>query len=134
MHVQPYLMFEGRCEEAFEFYRTAIDAKLERKLYFKDNPDPNMGPHDHPEKVMHMSFKVGDSTFMASDGRCLGKAKFEGFALSLLVADAAQVAKYFNALAAGGQVQMPLAKTFFSPMFGMVADKFGVTWMVLAQQ
>jgi PhnB protein len=79
---------------------------------------------------MHSVLRIGDSMVLASDGRCLGKPSFQGFALSLTAADEAEAGRLFNVLADGGQVQMPLAKTFFSPSFGMVADRFGVSWMV----
>ena len=129
--VQPYLFFDGCCEQAIEFYRKAIGAQVEMQLRFKDSPDPSACmPGIDPGKVMHASFRVGASTILASDGRCTGKPEFEGFALSLTVPDVAQAGRLFAALSEGGQVQMPLAKTFFSPRFGMVADRFGVTWMI----
>ena len=133
MPVQPYLFFDGRCEEAAEFYRRALDAKIEMMMRFKDNPEPaqpGMVPPGAENKVMHMALQIGDTMVLASDGHCLAKPDFKGFALSFTVADPAEADRRFNALADGGQVQMPLAKTFFSPCFGMVADKFGVSWMV----
>jgi PhnB protein len=132
MLVQPYLFFDGRCEEAMEFYRKALDAKVVTLARFKDSPDPSMCmPGIDPNKVMHACFRVGDTTMMASDGQCTGQARFQGFSLSLTVPDAAKAEQVFTALGDGGQVQMPLNKTFFSPRFGMVADRFGVSWMVL---
>ena len=135
MLVQPYLCFDGRCEEALEFYRGALGAEVEFLMRFKDNPeketcDPNMAAPGSEDKVMHSTVRVGDSVFMASDGRCSGQAKFDGFSLSLTVSNEAEAEKRFAALSDGGKVQMPLAKTFFSPSFGMVADRFGVSWMV----
>lgn len=133
--VQPYLFFDGRCEEAIEFYRSALGAEVRRLLRFKESPEPakpGMVPPGAEDKVMHASIQVGDTTVMMSDGRCQGQPQFQGFALSLVVPDAATADRYFNGLANGGQVRMALAKTFFSPRFGMVADKFGVMWMVLA--
>jgi PhnB protein len=126
--VQPYLFFDGRCDEALEFYRKALGAEIGMLMRFKDSPEPCGDAA--PDKVMHASFCVGGSTILASDGRCSGKPAFEGFGLSLTVPNAAEAERLFNALADGGQVQMPLAKTFFSPSFGMVADRFGVSWMV----
>ena len=131
MQVQPYLMFGGRCEEAVEFYRTALGAHSVMLKRFKEAPDPNMCQPGTDDKVMHMSFQIGDSTILASDGRCEGKTNFQGFSLTLTADDEAEAEHFFNALADGGQVQMPLAKTFFSPRFGMVADRFGLSWMVL---
>ena len=131
MQVQPYLFFDGRCEEALEFYKSTLGAKVEMLMRFKDSPEPTMAPPDAGEKVMHASLRIGDTTVMASDGRCGGRPSFAGFALSLNVADEAEAERRFAALADGGQVQMPLAKTFFSPRFGMVADRFGVPWMIV---
>jgi PhnB protein len=133
MQVQPYLFFDGRAEEAVEFYRRALGAEVEMLMRFKDAPEappPGMIPPGSENKVMHMSFRIGDSTILASDGNCAGKPSFQGFALSLTVKDEAEADRVFNALADGGQVQMPIGQTFFSPRFGMVADRFGVNWMV----
>jgi len=129
--IEPYLFFDGRCEEALEFYRKALGAEVEMLMRFKENPEPAMNPPGSTEKIMHASFRIGKARVMASDGNCAGKASFQGFSLSLSVANAAEADRYFAALAEGGQVQMPLAKTFFSPRFGMVADRFGVSWMVI---
>jgi PhnB protein len=131
MHVQPYLNFEGRCEEALEFYRGALGVEVTRLLRFKDSPDQRMLTPGTEDKVMHASFRVGKTDVMASDGRCQGKAGFQGVSLSLAVADDAEAEKRFSALADGGQVHMPLTRTFFSSRFGMVADRFGVSWMVI---
>jgi PhnB protein len=134
MRVEPYLFFEGRCEEALEFYRRALDAEVTMLMRMKDSPDeqpPGMVPPGSENKVMHASFRVGETNVMASDGRCSGKPSFQGFSLSLDAANEAEATRLFEALADGGQVQMPLAKTFFSPRFGMVADRFGVSWMVI---
>lgn len=128
--VQSYLFFDGRCEEAIEFYRTALGAEVIMLSRFKDSPDPNLCAPETEDKIMHASFRIGDTSLMASDGRCQGKSKFQGFSLSLTVRDEAEAERLFASLADGGQVQMPLAKTFFSPRFGMVADRFGVSWMV----
>ena len=133
MQVQPYLFFDGRCDEALEFYKKTIDAKVDMLMRFKDAPDQSMispGSHD---KVMHAAVRVGDTQVLVSDGRCLGKPNFQGFALTITAADAAEGERRFNALADGGQVQMPLGKTFFSPCFGAVADRFGVGWMVYVE-
>ena len=134
MQVQPYLFFDGRCDEAIEFYKSALGAKVTMLLRFKEAPDPTMIAPGTADKVMHSAFRVGDTEILASDGRCLGKEKFQGFALSITVATEAEEDRFFAALGNGGQVQMPLTKTFFSPRFGMVADRFGVTWMILVRQ
>lgn len=133
--VQPYLFFDGRCEEALEFYRHALDAEVTALIRFKESPDPSMAmPGIDPNKVMHANFRIGETQVMASDGRCTGKPSFEGFAVSLSVPSEAEAARRFAALAEGGEVQMSLAKTFFSPRFGMVADRFGVSWMIIVAQ
>jgi PhnB protein len=133
MHVQPYLFFDGRCEEAVEFYRRALGAEVTMLMRFKDSPEapqPSMVPPGSENKVMHSSLRIGDTTVLASDGQCLGQPSFQGFSLSLTVPNDAEAERRFAALADGGQVQMPLAKTFFSPRFGMLADRFGVSWMI----
>ena len=130
--VQPYLFFDGRCEEALNFYRDALDAEITALIPFKESPDRTMcQPGIDPNKVMHAHFRIGDTELMASDGRCTGEPKFQGFALSLSVPDEAEADRRFAALAKDGQVRMPLTKTFFSPRFGMVADRFGVMWMII---
>ena len=131
MQVQPYLFFDGRCEEALEFYKSALGAEVQMLMRFKDNPEPQANPPGSGDKVMHTSFRIGDTTVMASDGRCQGQPSFQGFALSLTARDDAEAERRFAALAEGGQMQMPLARTFFSSRFGMVADRFGVPWMIV---
>ena len=140
MKVESYLMFEGRCEEALDFYRSALGAQVTTLMRFKDNPEPagapgcsdGSSPGPAPDMVMHAEFTVGATTLMASDGMGSGTPRFEGISLALSPADAAEAQRLFRALAEGGQVHMPLAKTFFSKAFGMVADRFGVPWMVVA--
>ncbi len=133
MEVQPYLFFNGRCEEALDFYRTSIGADVTALMRFKESPGPqppNMPP-DFGDKVMHASFRVGSTTLFASDGRCEGAPTFQGFSLSIAAHDAAQAERLFTALSAGGTVTAPLTKTFFSPAFGMLTDRFGMGWMVI---
>ncbi len=131
MQVQPYLFFDGRCDEALEFYRGALGAEVTALMRWKDSPDPAMASPQNSDKVMHSSFRIGDATILASDGRCEGNPNFQGFALTLTAADEAEADRRFAALGEGGEVRMPMAKTFFSPRFGMVADRFGVCWMVM---
>jgi PhnB protein len=134
MLVQPYLFFDGRCEEAAEFYRRTLGAEVVTVLRFKDSPDPpppGMVPPGSENKVMHMALRIGESVVMASDGSAAGKPNFQGFSLSLTAKDGAEATRVFAALADGGQVKMPLGKTFFSQHFGMLADRFGVSWMVI---
>ena len=134
MLIQPYLFFDGRCEEAIEFYRKTLGAEVATLMRFKDSREPHqpgMVPPGAENKVMHASFRIGETTVMASDGRCLGKPSFQGFSLSLTAPNDAEAERLFAALGEGGQVQMPLSKTFFSSRFGMVADRFGVGWMII---
>ncbi len=136
MQIQPYLFFEGRCEEALGFYRDALGAEVTALMRFEDSPDPpppGMIPPGSGRKVMHAAFRIGGATVMASDGRCSGQARFGGVSLSVSVPDEATADRVFAALAEGGQVQMPLGKTFFSPRFGVVADRFGVSWMIVVE-
>ena len=136
MQVQPYLFFDGRCEEAINFYRKAAGAEVIMLLRFKEAPEPHqpgMIPPGAENKVMHAALRIGGSTVLASDGYCKGKPSFQGFALSLTVADEAEADRVFAALGDGGQVQAPLSKTFFSPRFGMLADRFGIAWMVYVE-
>jgi PhnB protein len=132
MQVQPYLFFNGRCEEALEFYRNAVGAEVEMLSRFKDAPEPGMTQPGMENKVMHASFRIGETTLMASDGRG-DEPRFEGFSLSIDVPDERKAESVFNALADGGKVTMPLAKTFWAPKFGMLEDRFGVGWMVSVQ-
>lgn len=133
--VQPYLFFDGKCEEALQFYTRALGAQVNMQMRYKDSPEappPGCGPVDS-NKIMHAQFQIGDTVIMASDGRATGNPKFEGFSLSITKQTVGEVERAFNALADGGRVEMPLAKTFFSERFGMVVDRYGVFWMVLVK-
>lgn len=130
--IQPYLFFNGRCEEAIQFYQQAIGAEVEMLLRFKESPDPvpaGMAPPGWEDKVMHASLRIGDTVLMASDG-CESGPAFAGFSLSLSVKTEAEVDRLFAALSEGGKVTMPVGKTFWSPRFGMLVDRFGMGWMV----
>ena len=135
-HIQPYLFFEGRTEEALAFYKQALGAEVQMMMRYKESPGGTAkcpdGSVPPGEKVMHSSFKVGDGVVMASDGFCSGRPNFAGFSLSYPAKDEADAKRRFDALAAGGKVGMPLGETFFARAFGMVTDKFGVAWMVMA--
>lgn len=134
MLVQPYLFFEGRCEEAIELYRRALGAEVEMLMRFGESPDPlppGAVPPGSERKVMHACVRIGETRVMMSDGGCSEKAQFGGFSLSVTLPDEAAADRVFEALAAGGQVRMPLGKTFFASRFGMLADRFGVGWMVI---
>ena len=130
--VQPYLFFGGRCDEALEFYRTTLGAQVDFLMRYKDSPEPMPPGRLAPgfeNKVMHSTFRIGETTLMASEG-CGEAANFVGFSLSLALPTEAEANRAFAALAAGGQVEMPLTKTFWSPRFGMLTDRFGIGWMV----
>lgn len=134
MQVQPYLFFNGRCEEALAFYREALGAEVTMQMRYSESPEAcpeGMLPAGFEHKIMHASMRVGEAVVMASDGNSADPPNFKGFSLSLDATDAAHAEKLFNALSQGGQVQMPLGKTFYASSFGMVADKFGVSWMVI---
>ena len=136
MQVQPYLFFDGRCEEAIEFYRKVLGAEVTMLMRYKDSPEPpppGMIPPGSENKVMHANLRIGESQVMASDGNCSGQQKFQGFSLSISPRDVAEAERLFAALGDGGQVQMPLSKTFFASRFGMVADRFGVSWMLVVE-
>jgi PhnB protein len=134
MYIQPYLFFDGRCQEALDYYVSALGAKVEMLMKFKDSPEPpdQKMAQVSGDNIMHASFRIGDTVVMASDGFGKGKPVFQGFALSLAVNSVAEADRYFSALAKGGTIQQALTKTFFAPSFGMVTDKFGVPWMVIA--
>jgi len=134
MYIQPYLFFDGRCQEALDYYVSALGAKVEMAMKFKDSPEPpdQKMAQVSGDNIMHASFRIGDTVVMASDGFGKGKPVFQGFALSLAVNSVAEADRYFSALAKGGTIQQALTKTFFAPSFGMVTDKFGVPWMVIA--
>lgn len=133
MQIQPYLNFDGRCEEAINFYKKALGAELLMLMRNSETPEPpppGMIAPGSENKVCHAAFRIGESTVMASDGGCRGKADFQGITLNLSVASEVEADRAFAALADGGKVQMPLMKTFYSPRFGMVQDRFGVSWMI----
>jgi PhnB protein len=133
MQVQPYLFFDGRCQEAIDFYRQALGAEVLMQMAFKDSPEPPMAPPEAGDKIMHACLRIGETRVMMSDGMCGGKAAFQGFSLSVSAADDAAAERVFAALGDGGAVNMPLTKTFFASSFGMVNDRFGVSWMVMAE-
>ncbi|HEU5017431.1 MAG TPA: VOC family protein [Pseudolabrys sp.] len=132
MQVQPYLFFDGRCDEAIEFYKAHLGATVEMLMRYKEAPDQSRVTPESRDKIMHASLRIGDTRVLASDGHCAGKPNFQGFSLAVTAKDEADAERIFKGLSAEGEVRMPMEKTFFSPRFGMVADKFGVGWMVMA--
>lgn len=135
MKVEPYVFFNGRCEEAIAFYQQALGAEVTYQIRMNEAPDPpppGAIPAGFEHKIMHANLRIGDTSLMVSDGNSDMQPSFKGFTLSLGVADAAEAERTFQALAQGGTVKMPLGKTFWSPAFGMLEDKFGVGWMVIA--
>jgi PhnB protein len=134
MQVQSYLFFNGRCEEAIEFYKKTLGAKVEMMMRFKEAPADHKCSPGTENKIMHACIRIGDTAVMASDGMAQGQPEFKGFSLTLNAKDGAEAERLFKALSEGGQVRQPLIETFFSPKFGMLADKFGVGWMVVVEQ
>ncbi len=130
MQLPPYLNFEGCAEQAANFYQATLGAEIQALMRFSEAPDPALCSSNNLDKVMHMSLKIGDNLLMGSDSACSGKATFQGFSLTLNLTDIDEAKRLFSLLAEGGQVQMPLEESFFSPAFGMVADRFGVPWMI----
>jgi len=128
--VQPYLFFNGRCEEALTFYKRTLGAEVVFLQRFRDAPDPSMAPEGAANKIMHATFRIGEDNLMASDGQCSGRTSFEGFSMSISVDSMAEAQPIFDALAEGGTMRMPMAKTSWSEGFGMVTDRFGLNWMV----
>jgi PhnB protein len=132
--IHPYLMFNGRCQEALDFYQKAVGAKIDMVMLHKDCPEqppPGMLPPGFENKVMHSSFHIGGNLVMATDGCSAEQEGFKGFSLSYTVPTATEANRIFSALSDGGKVQMPLSQTFWSPCFGMLTDRFGVGWMVM---
>ena len=134
MPLTPYLFLDGRCEEAIAFYKKALGAEVSMLMRFKEGPDQSMCAPGSEDKIMHACITIAGTPVMMSDGRAQNKPKFEGFALSIDAKDEADADRIFGALAEGGQTQMPLTETFFAKRFGMVADRFGVSWMLIAGQ
>ncbi len=134
MQVQPYLLFDGHCKEAIELYRRVLNIEVTMLMHFKECPDLSMVAPGTENKIMHMEFRLGDQTICASDGRCQGKEHFSGFSLTLNVKTTEEADRIFAALSEGGEVQMPLCETFYASSFGMVADRFGVPWMIIVRK
>jgi PhnB protein len=136
MNVQPYVFFDGKCEEALEFYKSSLGAKVDMMMRYNEAPPEVQGQMSpgSKDKVMHAAFKIGDTQILASDGHCNGKPSFQGFSLTINAANDAEADRLFAALGKGGQVTAPMSETFFASRFGMLADKFGVNWMVIAEK
>ena len=134
MHVLPYLFFNGRCEEALAFYSKTIGAKAEGMMRFSQNPDQSTTTPANKDKVMHAQFKLGDSMIFVSDGMATGKTNFDGFSLAIAADSEADAKQMFGALGEGGAVTVPLSETFFAKSFGMLKDRFGVSWMLIVQK
>ena len=131
--VTAYLNFDGRCEEALEFYKTAVGATVTSVMRFSQSPGgPPGAPTPPPDKIMHSSFEVGETTVMATDAECAGKEEFHGTSLALTATDDDAAQRMFNALSADGKIEMPMSETFFASRFGMCYDKFGVRWMIIS--
>lgn len=130
MKIEPYLMFNGRCEEAISFYQTVLGAEVAFLMRFDEAPDKECCPPGAEKKVMHATIMVAGNALMMSDGCCDDKPAFQGISLSISVDDIEQGRTLFEQLSEGGLIEMPYAATFWSPGFGVVRDRFGVSWMV----
>jgi len=130
MQVQPYLDFGGRFDEAMAFYGKALGAKVTFVMRYKDAPPEQPLDEAWKEKVMHANIQIGDNQIMASDGRQGQTPAFSGFSLSVGAVSEAEGARIFKDLSEGGQVIMPYQKTFWAAGFGMLVDRFGMSWMV----
>lgn len=128
MQVQPYLFFNGNCEEVLAFYKAQLGAEIVFLARYKDAPDPGMAAVG--DKVMHSTFTVGESTIMAADAPDGSAQSMQGAALSIGLNDVDKGQRLFDALASGGTIQLPFQKTFWARGFGMLVDRFGVRWMV----
>lgn len=142
MQVQTYLFFNGRCEEALGFYREKLGAEMISMTRFKDMPQDESAPPSEncpgptselAEKIMHAEFRLGDVTLFASDGMEQSDPKFEGFSITMSVAKDDEAKRFFDLLAEEGAIIMPLTPMFFASLFGIVTDKFGVSWMILSK-
>lgn len=131
MLIQPYLYFDGQCEEAIEHYRKALDAEVLMMMRFRESPEGGGSGSPPGDKIMHAALRIGETTIFASDGFATGKPSFTGTRLSLSCSSDAEAARIFAALGRGGHVSQPLEKTFFASSFGMLEDRFGVPWMIL---
>ena len=132
MQIEPYLYFNGRCEEALTFYQQALGARTVAVNRFGDNPDVP-APPGAARKIMHAELRIGGAVVLASDGPCTGTTNFQGFSLALTTRDGAEAERMFRALADGGNIHVPLGATAFAARFGMVADRFGVVWTITAR-
>ena len=130
--ITPYLFFNGRCDEAIEFYKAALDAEIEYIMRFDESPEPlpdGTLPPNFDKKIMHATITVRGVKLMVSDG-CAEELEFLGFRLAISEPTEEQARATFRALAESGTVDIPIGPTFWSPCYGMVTDKFGMPWMV----
>jgi PhnB protein len=131
MPVQPYLFFEGRCQEAIDFYTDALGATTLMRMTYGESPVPTSQPPENADRIMHATIRVGDGEILLSDGHMAHPAAFQGFGLTLTAADDNEARRFFTRLAEHGTISMPLSETFFASAFGMVIDRFGVLWMIM---
>jgi PhnB protein len=130
MQLNPYLNFNGQCEEAFRFYEQCFGGKIEFMMTHEGSPMADQVPKEWGKKIMHARLSVGNQVLLGSDahGDCYAAPK--GFAVSIDVTEPAEADRIFNALAENGTVQMPIQETFWAKRFGMLADRFGIPWMI----
>lgn len=130
IRLDPYLNFDGQCREAFKFYEQVLGGKIEFMATFGESPGGDQMPPEARDGIMHVSLKVGGCTLMGSDAPPGTFAQPQGLYVSINVDEPALADRIYNALAEGGNVQMPIDKTFWAERFGMVVDRFGTPWMV----
>ncbi|HMI51215.1 MAG TPA: VOC family protein [Candidatus Saccharimonadales bacterium] len=134
MSVDPYLLFNGNCEEAFKFYEKLLGGKIVMKMTHRESPMAAQTPPEWQDKIMHIRMDVGDRVLMASDAPPGHYEKPQGFSVSVTAKDPAEAERFFNELSKNGKVIMPLGKTFWSPAFAMLVDRFAIPWMVNCNQ
>ena len=130
MQLNPYLFFNGQCEEAFKFYADCLGGQIEAMMSHAGTPAEEHVPAEWRDKIMHARLSVGDQVLMASDAPPEHYQKPQGFSVSIGIKDPAEAERIFNALAENGTVQMPLQQTFWARSFGMCVDRFGIPWMI----
>jgi len=131
MQINAYLSFDGQCEAAFQLYEQVFGGKIEGVFRYEGTPIEGQVPPEWRQKIMHITLGVGQSQIMGADaqpGQSSGPAK--RFCMSINLKDTEEAKRIFNGLAEGGQIQMPLAPTFWAAQFGMLTDRFGIPWMV----
>jgi len=133
MNVQTYLFFDGRCEEAIEFYKAVFGADLLYSMRFREGP-PNLVTAENEEKIFHATMRFGETVINLSDDLKQERGSFGGFAILAHLDNDASAEEAFESLQEGGRVGMPIQEVFWASRYGIVTDRFGVTWKIQAGQ